>query len=238
MINDNSKPLILIGSNLALFYIKDVCQNFNIKIEGILDHDYYGNTVEIEGVPVIGTEQWLEDPEKLKNYCENYNFFLATNYLPANDPTSKRNVEKRFKLMDMIDRLNLPCISLIDKGAFVHDTCIIGKNVFIETFSYLAGYNTIGDYSSIYAFSITGHHNTIGRNCILQRKSGVYDYDTIEDNVFIGMNSQIAGESVTIRKGTVIHSCMVVRRSTSENETVSLVGKDLRKIYHMPAESD
>jgi UDP-3-O-[3-hydroxymyristoyl] glucosamine N-acyltransferase len=137
----------------------------------------------------------------------------------------------------LIDQLDLPCISLVDKGAYVHDTCTIGKNVFIETFSYLAAYNEIGDFSNIYAFSITGHHNVIGRNCVLQRKSGIYDYDILEDNVFIGMNSQVAAEGITVRKGTVMHSCMVLRRSTEENETISLVGKDLRKVYHMPSES-
>ena len=238
MINDNSRPLILVGSNSALFYIKDVCKNFDIKIAGIIDNDYYGNTEELEGIPVIDTELSFEDPEKLKYYKENYHFFCATNYLPDRKEVHKRNFNKKLYLIEIIDRLDLPCISLIDKGAFVHDTCKIGKSVFIETLTYIAGYNNIGDYTRVYAFTITGHHNEIGRNCVLQRKSGVYDYDTLEDNVFVGMHSQIAGENITLKKGTQVHPFICLRRSTAENEVISLAGKDLRKVYITFSEAD
>jgi acetyltransferase-like isoleucine patch superfamily enzyme len=236
MINDNSRPLILVGSNSALFYITDVCENFDIKIEGIIDSDYYGNTDSIQGIPVIDTEESFSDPEKLAYYKNNFNFFLATNYLPENNPVMQRNTDKRFRLIKLIDDLDLPCISLIDKGAVVHKTCTIGKNVFMESMCYIPGHNEIGDYTSIHSFCIAGHNNKIGRNCVLQRKAGVYDFVTLEDNVFVGMNSHLAAHNITLGNGTMVHACMVVRRSTKPNEVISLVGKDLRKIYHMPTE--
>jgi acetyltransferase-like isoleucine patch superfamily enzyme len=235
-VNDSSRPVILIGSNLALFYIKDTCRDLGITIHGIIDSDYYNNTAEIEGIPVIGDERLFDDESWVALAKEKYSFFIATNYLPQKNSVDKRNVQKRFWYIDLVEALNLYCISLVHPGAVVHDTCTIGKGVFIENLAYIAGYNEIGDFSCVHSFVITGHHNKLGKNCVLQRKAGLYDFNTLEDNVFVGMNSQIAGESITIGQGTIVHACMVVRRSTQPNEVISLVGKDLRKIYAMPSE--
>jgi tetrahydrodipicolinate N-succinyltransferase len=235
-INDSSRPLILIGSNLALFYIKDTCRDLGISIQGIIDSDYYGNTAEIEGIPIIGSDTLFENSIWLNQAREKYSFFIATNYLPQKNSVDKRNVQKRFRYIDLVDELDLYCISLVHPDAVVHNTCTIGKGVFIENLAYVAGYNEIGDFSCIHSFVITGHHNKLGKNCVLQRKAGLYDFNVLEDNVFVGMNSQIAGESITLGQGTIVHACMVVRRSTQPNEVISLVGKDLRKIYAMPSE--
>ena len=41
-----------------LFIVADLA---GYEIIGILDHHYYGNTDNINGVPVIGDERWLLD---------------------------------------------------------------------------------------------------------------------------------------------------------------------------------
>jgi carbonic anhydrase/acetyltransferase-like protein (isoleucine patch superfamily) len=236
LVNDKSRPLLFIGSSSTMFYFKDVCDQHGIEIAGIIDNDYYGNVSSLEGIPVIDTEISFEDPDKLKYYRENFNFFLATNYVPQRDNVMKRNVQKKFQLMNLIDQYDLSCITLIDKDAKVHYTCTVGKNVFLDAMIYVSGYTEIGDYSSIYTGTCVGHHNKLGRNCVLQRKSGLHNYNVLEDNVFVGLASHVMGENLMIRQGTFVHPCLVVRRDTQPEEVISLVNKDLRKIYHRHSE--
>jgi carbonic anhydrase/acetyltransferase-like protein (isoleucine patch superfamily) len=238
LINKNDRPLILIGSNSALFYIKDFCKNHNITIAGIIDSDYYGNTESLEGIPVIDSEQSFEDPTTLTRYKNNFYFFLATNWMPNQGAIHTRNRNKRSMLIDLIEHYELPCLTLVDKNAYVHESCVLGKNVFVEMWAYVSAYNKIGDYSSVHTFVITGHHNNVGRNCVLQRKSGLYDYVTLEDNVYVSLNAQMQGENIILKQGTMVHPHMVLRRSTVENEVISLVGKDLRRVYLAPVEAD
>jgi UDP-3-O-[3-hydroxymyristoyl] glucosamine N-acyltransferase len=89
----------------------------------------------------------------------------------------------------------------------------------------------IGDFTHIYAYAAIGHHNNIGKNCFIQRQAGIHINNTLEDNVYVGLSTQVFADGITLSKGTVIHPCLAVNRSTVENETVSLAGKDLRRVY-------
>jgi carbonic anhydrase/acetyltransferase-like protein (isoleucine patch superfamily) len=233
MINDNSKPLILLGSPLGLWFIADVCTRNNIKIHGIIDNDYFGNKEHIENVPVIDTEKSFEDPGKVEYYKENFNFFNAVPWAGQNnDPVHLRDYQKRCKFIDLIEKHDLNCITIVDHTAIVHPTNKIGKNVFIDCYCYISAYNDIGDYTSIYAFSAIAHHNKLGKNCVMQRRSGVHAYNTLEDDVYVGLQVQVWGENLLVKKGTVIHPLLGLNRNTEENELISIAGKDLRRVYH------
>jgi acetyltransferase-like isoleucine patch superfamily enzyme len=230
-INDNSKPLILLGSNAALWFITDICSRHHINVHGIIDSDYFGNKDHLDNIPVIDSELAFEDPEKLQYYKDNYNFFLVVNWTAQQVPVHIRDFNKRLKLIEAIEKYDLNCISLVDHSSVVHNTNVIGKNVLIDSFCCISAFNNIGDFTSIYAYAAIGHHNTIGRNCIIQRQSGVHAFNTLEENVYVGLSTQVFGDHLTLKKGTIIHPCLAVNRSTNENETVSMAGKDLRRIY-------
>jgi hypothetical protein len=122
--NNNSRPLIFIGSNSHLCFFTDACELHDIKVHGIIDSDYYGNTAELEGVPVIDTEASFEDPKKLEYYRNNFHFFLATNWVADSDSASVRNKHKRDRLIEIIERYNLPCISQAGQEHF-HRRCVL-----------------------------------------------------------------------------------------------------------------
>ena len=61
--------------------------------------------------------------------------------------------------------------------------------------------------------------------------------NVIEDEVYFGLHSQDSKGGLHIRRGTVIHPCLMIRRDTKENEVISLVGKDLRRIYQLHQEA-
>lgn len=232
-INDHSKPLILIGSNSALWFLKDMCNQHRIRIHGIIDDDYYGNTAELDGIPVIDTETALQsDQAKLNHYKQNFNFFLATNYVSVSTEIQQRNNRKLLLLRNLMDSLDLPCISLIDQSAKVHPSCVIGKNVFVDAMCYFSAHNHVEDYCSFFAGAMLGYHNQIKRGTVFQRRAGTMNYNTFGRDVYVGLHSQISGERLTIADGTVVHPCMCVRRSTEPGEIISLAGGDLRKIYY------
>jgi len=232
MINDNSRPVIFLGHNSALFMLTDICKQHGIDIAGIIDSDYFGNTAELDGVSVIDTELVFEDPSRLEYYKNNFNFFVATNTVSNQDATTKRNNEKRKHLIDVIERYELPCITLIDNRAHVHESNQIGKGIFIDAFCYIAPKNILGDFGQYWAACMISHDNKIGRNVTWQRHSGIMSYNTVGDDVYVGLHSQIPADKVTIASGTTIHPCMALKRSTQPNELISLAGKDLRRTYH------
>jgi serine acetyltransferase len=231
MINDNTKPLILIGSNSALFFLQELCEQHNIDLAGIIDSDYYGNTDQLEGIPVIDSETSFDNPDKLEYYKNNYNFFLATNWTSGTSATHQRNFKKRKQLIEIIETKQLPCISLVDNSARVHKSNVIGKNVLIDALVYISPKNIIGDYTSFYASTMIGYHNVIGNSAVFQRHAGIMHYNNVGDDVYIGLHSQICGDNLNISSGTVVHPCMAIKRSTTENELISLAGRDLRKVY-------
>ena len=63
-INDTSKPLIFLGSSVAMEVFSTSCENLGMKIHGIMDNDYWGNSESYYGIPVIDTEESLKDKEK------------------------------------------------------------------------------------------------------------------------------------------------------------------------------
>ena len=89
--NDNSRPLILVGSNSNLEKYIELCDQLDITIDGIVDSDYYKNTDKLFDIPVIDTE------DNLNFYKETHNFFCATNWIPESSNVAIRNKEKRIK---------------------------------------------------------------------------------------------------------------------------------------------
>ena len=82
-INDKSKPLVLLGSNAALYVISDICAEHGINIAGVLDSDYPGPM--IFGVPKFPrTLEDFDNPMMLDYLKDTYNFFVATNWNPPN----------------------------------------------------------------------------------------------------------------------------------------------------------
>lgn len=238
MINNNSKPLIILGSRKPIGKIQRICRQNQIQIAGIIDSDYFGNTEWFENILVIDTEKVFLDPEKLAYYKNNYNFFLATSWTPEQDQIMIRNRQRRNDLISIIEKYDLPCISLVDQSSMIDPSAKIGKNVFIDCFCIVEESVTIGDYTAMYGFSGIAHNSAVGKNCVIHGKAGTTSNCTIEDDCYLGINTGLWRSDIILRKGTVIHPNLAVHRSTKENEIISLAGKDLRRIYHNKQTAD
>ena len=226
------KPLIFLGSNVALLKQIEVCEDNGIEIFGIIDSQYFGNTNKIGGIPVIDTEESFNDPIKCNFYKNNFNFFCATNWIPVQDPIFIRNREKRNKLIDLIDKFNLNCINIINKSARISKYAKLGKGCFIDGNVMIEPGCCIGDFVSIYASCEIGHNSTIGRNSVLQRRVGIAGDVTIKNDVYFSCASMALKNGVTYNQGTFVHEAVYIRRGTVENEIIHQFSINQKRVYH------
>jgi acetyltransferase-like isoleucine patch superfamily enzyme len=229
-INNNTKPLIFLGSNVAMYKLSEVCDMYGIKIHGIIDNDYFGNTEQICDIPVIDSEESLKDLTKLNYYKDNFNFFCAVNWLPENDTIQKRNRDKRRTLINLIDDLNLNCVSLIDPYARVSKYASVGKGTFIDGSVMIEHHVTVGDFVSIYSNSDIGHGSKIGRNCVFQRQVTLTSNSRVGPDCFFGMCVRALRPHGEYGENTFIQEGIYIRRHTVANEIVSTNGKNMRRV--------
>lgn len=205
-----------------------MCQEHSIAIHGIIDSDYYGNTDVIAGIPIIDTEEVFADLEKLDYYKNNFNFFCATNWIPLRDPVSKRNKEKRFRLIELIKTHNLPCISLIEKDSKVSRYATIGYNVYLDYLVLISPDVTVGDFTCMYNRASIGHHTVIGENCVIQADCIVMSECVLEDNIYLGTSVRLLKPKTKIAHGTFIHEMVYLRKNTQPNQVVTIFDSILK----------
>jgi hypothetical protein len=217
-----------------LHRLTETCEQVGIRVHGLIDSNYWGNTESICDVPVIDTEHSFADPDKLLYYKSNFNFFCATNWIPENNPVSVNNTKKRLYLLDLIKQYKLECITLADPDSQISKHSTVGRGVYIDWNVQINTMTTIGDFTNIYCGTVIGHHNTIGTNCVFQRYSMLIGDNTVGDNVYFGLCVKALKHGAKFGSGTIIHEAIYIRRGTVENEVVSMESDNLRRIKPYP----
>jgi len=221
-VNNTTRPLIFLGSSIALYKQLEVCENVGITVHGIIDQDYYGNTDSLCDLPVVAGQDCFTDPERLKFYRDNFNFFCATNWTPESGQVQVRNREKRKELINLIDQYNLSCISIVDPRARISRYATVGRGCFIDGDVMIEHHVTINDYVNIYCNNDIGHGSTIGRNCVLQRQCMIAGESVLEDDVFMAMRVTALKYGATYGTGSFIQEGIYLRRGTVPGEVVNL----------------
>lgn len=229
-INNNSRPLIFLGSNWNMFQLTELAEDVGIQIHGILDSDYNENSI-IGGYPVLGSEDILNDKETLDHFRNNFNFFCATNWSPIEHPGHQRTREKRKKYIELIENNNLNCISLIDPSAKISRHASIGKGVFIDAQVNVEPESIINDFVRIYFLTVIGHGTHIGKNCTLQRRCITAAFLKLEDEVYFGPSVIALKESAIIGAGSFVHECIYFKRGTVPGEIVSMESENQKRVY-------
>jgi UDP-3-O-[3-hydroxymyristoyl] glucosamine N-acyltransferase len=229
------KPLIFLGSNHNLHVFVDVAKSAGFVIAGIVDDDYHGQGC-FQDIPIIGLE---EDLAKNFEYWNNFQYFCATNWQPTEfrDPYQERNQVKRERYINLLEQQKYEVATIVSPRAQVCSYNVeLGKGVFIDSFCYVNSNVKISDWSIVYGFSTVADSCTIGRNCVLQRKTLITGEVTLEDNVFMAVGSIVNKNHVTIANNTFIQQGIMVLRDTKPYELIGLAGKDLRRVYKILTE--
>jgi len=230
MQNSDQRPLILLGTNVNLYHQVEMAELNGMKVVGVIDSDYYGNTDTICDVPVIDTERVFDDPERLAHYRENFQFFCAVVGLPEKNPVTMRNYEKRLMLLDLIDQHDLPCVSLVSPHASISSLAKIGKGVFIDHFVTIEAKVELEDYVSVYGYSMINHFTKVGRNTQFHRYSSIGSFCTVGENSHFSPMSRALKAKLKFGKNTWIQQGISIMRGTVENEIVSVDGNNTRRV--------
>ena len=222
MINDTSRPIVFLGSNYNIYKLYELCSSVGYEVAGIIDDDYYGQG-QFKDIPVIAQESQVAD------YSGQYQFICATNWMPG--PDAERNRSKRQRLLALMDSLNLTTATVVSNLAQVSSRARLGKGVIIDAFAMIEPDVIVGDHTVVSAYSVIGHNSIIGCNNAVQRYCLITSDVTTEDNVYFGLCSRVCRSHVTVKQGTFIHPNIMLLRGTEQDEEISLVGKDLRKVY-------
>lgn len=229
--NNNQRELALLGSSVNLTKVKDICAHYGIKIAGIIDSDYFGNTAAISGLPVIDTEHSLADPHCAEHYRSNYNFFCAVNWTPEKTVVGQRNRKKRDSFIDLLDRLNLSIISLIDPLARVASDATIGRGVYVDAFVLIEPAAVIQDHVSVYAYSGIGHHTVLMRNSVVQRHCSIAGDCEFGPDTYLGTAVKALKPGARFGAGTFIPECVYIRRGTLPGEVISRNAGNQSRVY-------
>lgn len=211
-----TRPLIYVGVRGDFSMFNHIASLNNIRVLGVLDKYYYGNTDIVDGIPVIGSEDWLLDPanEQANRWREDCDFIVTSFWSGSQhlNDTGLNNEQLRIERCDLVDQAGVNVINLIDPDIYTTpgNNLKLGRGSLICC---LAGLNrkdiVIGDHCEIDAVVSIGHNTTIGRNVIIGAQT-VIGKAIIEDNVRIGVHCTVVsggpnnGSPLTIGTGSSI----------------------------------
>ena len=206
--------VIFLGSNRVLERYIEACERQSHTVAGIIDTDYYGNTESIAGIPVVDSFAGLE--QNLEKYSQHV-FFIATNWNPLN----QRDTEKRKSIIELVRRLQLPCVSLVDPTSYVSKYTKIGQGVFVGSGATIEPRVQLDDFCNVGDQVIVGHDSIIGKNTVLARNSGVHA--KIGTDCYISVHAFVWDhDGVTVGNNVMIAPSMWVKRNIADNEHVNL----------------
>jgi acetyltransferase-like isoleucine patch superfamily enzyme len=231
------KKLILVGSRHNLSDISVIATMNNYKIVGILDKHYWGNTPEICGIPVIGSEEELLVPN---------NKWAKCNFFPANwwDGKQARGQEfdadaLRRDRLELLDKSGVNVVNLISKEVhWFHNksNLVMGKGILILSNSSIGENITIGDYSVI-DWDVRINNTEIGRNSIVGTGS-LLAHVKVGDNVRIGARCTLIPsrkkDLLTIGNNAIIYLVSLVLDDVAENGIYTMHGKTRQRFKKSP----
>ena len=234
MFNFFKKKLILVGSRTNLSDIITAAEDCGYKIIGILDKHYWGNTEKICGIPVIGSEEELLDPN---SKWRKYNFF------PANWWDGKQAIgdvfdadQLRRERIDLLDKSGVNVVNLImnSRVDWIHNKrdFTIGKGVLILAGAKIGEHVSIGDYSildwdvKLSAFNKIGRNSTIGYDTLLA-------HTDIGDNVRIGVRCVLIPSRkkrvLTVGNNAIVYIGSLVLDDVPEDSVYTMHGRTRKR---------
>lgn len=215
------KPLIFLGSNSNIILFAETAEKMSIPVHGILDSNYYGNTQDRDGIPFVGSEDSF-------NFSDDFVYFVS----PSVVPTNAHDRQKRLKMIDIVERLNLPLQTLVNKNCEVARTATLEPGAYVGYGCCIGHGCVLKSHSQVHSLAGFAHHSVLGKNSVMERGAQATSYIVIGDNVHIAFGAALTRDGgLTVGNNAIIHPKVTVMRDVEENEIVSLAGDNKRRIY-------
>jgi UDP-3-O-[3-hydroxymyristoyl] glucosamine N-acyltransferase len=123
------------------------------------------------------------------------NSFTAEQTLPETCTLIRvENAYESFaKLLELYNQVQHSKVG-IEEGSFIHESAVIGKNVYVSAGVYISENAVIGDETKIYANTFIGPHASIGKACLLFPNVVIYNDCVVGDNCRIHAGVIIGGD--------------------------------------------
>jgi acetyltransferase-like isoleucine patch superfamily enzyme len=209
-----------------------IADRLGIEIKGILDHHYWGNKNDFDGIPVIGDERWLLDKDntQAQQWLQDCVFFPAT--WPDGRQVNKVSPDMnslRLDRIQVLEQSGAEVINLIhpevngisDIYNSKYATTKIGKGVLMQSSTYVGpNHNVIGDYCQIEVGAGISHDAKLGRNVGVAPMAFLCD-TIIKDNAFIGAYATFDfkrnSDIITIGENSTVWTRAVVNKDVPDN---------------------
>ena len=230
----SKEPLILIGCRVEMSFFTDTAEQLGIKILGIIDQYYHGNTESVDGVPVIGSElDLLNDPTLYKGAR-----FMLANTWDGN--TRFGNLEHdgyhlRQQRLELINKLDLPLHTLIDPRSIVGKTVEVGPGSYIGPMVNIRSKTKIGSNVFIHDNVMLAHDIEIGDGSVLAPDCTILGGVKIGTNVYVGSRACVLnGHStkqpfVSIGDNSKIHAGALVQKDLPANSIATFNGRVMKR---------
>jgi acetyltransferase-like isoleucine patch superfamily enzyme len=228
------KKLVLVGSRHNLTDIIYTAKDLGYEILGMLDKHYYGNKDQIDGVPFIGSEEELLDPN---SHWRQYDFFLADWWDGSQDlkGTGIDGGVLRQKRIELLDASGVNVVNLIHPDTYFYhnfDTVELGKGLLILGGTHFTSNIKIGNYSVIDWGCKIGGETYIGNNVILGAFT-ITGHVTIGDNARIGVDCLLLPKGknpITIGENSVVFLTSKVFKDVPSNSIYTMHNKIRRRV--------
>lgn len=125
------------------------------------------------------------------------------------------DLQERAAIIQVLDDLNLECMTYINDNCEVHKSAKIGKGTAIFSFNTIMHNAVIGNHCMIDAYCLVAHNTTLGNNCILHPGTMIAGKTTIGDNCLFNFKSS-AINNITVCDNVVVGSYSNVRKDVIE----------------------
>lgn len=230
----SKEPLVLIGSRREMSFFVDTAEQLGIEVLGIVDQYYHGNTDQVDGVSVIGSElDLITNPGKYGSAK-----FMLANTWDGN--TQFQNLEHdgyhlRMQRLNLVNQLNLPLHTLIDPRAIIGKTVEVGEGTYIAPMVNIRAKTKLGKHVFIHDNAMLAHDIEIGDGSVLAPDCTILGGVKIGTNVYVGSRACVLnGHStkqpfVTIGDNSKIHAGALVQKDLAAGSIATFNGRVLKR---------
>lgn len=174
-----TRNLIFVGVRSLMHPLVKTAKLCGFNVLGILDQYYYGNTEEIEGTPIIGSELDLTNGSEQGKLWRKECWFFVSSFWDGrqfNPKLGLDNEQVRKDRIELVEKLDVKIANIIHPNTeytWGTDSVNIGHGVFISGAVHIA------------------HKVNIGNHVLIDWGSMIYSYSNLEDNTSLGIGSRI-----------------------------------------------
>lgn len=125
------------------------------------------------------------------------------------------DLKERKEIIDIIESLNLDCVTYVHDSSLVHESAKLGKGVAIFSFNLVMANAVIGNHCIIDAYCLVGHDTVIGNNCMILSGTLIAGKTRVGENCVFNMKSA-AINKISICNNVIVGAFSNITKSISQ----------------------